>query len=301
MGLFSRRAKHDDTYPFLTAEHAEAMRDAARAELEQLGHHAVVAGGEALLEGGGAIGFDNLARSVADIPAASPEFTAIVGHYVASVVESLDSDPEPITEDVLAARGYLRLVDATVIPPSAMDGYAYAERVGDRVLAVVALDEPHTVRTVPSHDLAAVGADRARQLGYVNLLRDTNFERERIHAKGGTIHSLSGPSMFVGSRLLALAEEIAMLGAEAPFGAVAIAPDRHHLHFHIIEDIGVVKIVNLLQNVAIGAYDDEQGAISPCVYWWHGGNITQLTRFDADGRASIEVPDELTEILNTLA
>jgi hypothetical protein len=292
---------HDDTYPFLTAEHAEAMRHAARAELEALGHHAVVEGGEALLEAGGAIGFDNLARSIAEIPAHSPEFTAIVGHYVAAVVESLRAEPEPITEEVLAERGYLRLVDATMIPPSVMDQYTYAERVGDHALAIVAVDEPHIVRTVPGTDLAAVGVDRARQLGYVNLLRDTDFEREPVEAKGGTIHSLAGPSMFVGSRLLALAEEIAKLGAEAPYGAIAIAPDRHHLHFHIIEDLGVVKIVNLLQNVALGAYDEEQGAISPCVYWWHGGTITQLTAFDADGRASINVPEELTEILNTLA
>jgi len=301
MGLFSRRVAHDENYPFLTADQGEAMRQAVRDTLDELDEAGVVTEQEAMLAGGGGIGFDNLARSIADIPAASPELAAVCGHYVISVIASMTAEKEPLTEAVLAERGYLRLVDATMIPPAIEDGYAYAERIGDRAIAIIAVDEPHTIRTVPLEDLTPVGVERARQVGYVNLLRDAGFVREQIEVDGGLIVSLSGESMFVGSRLLALSEETALLGEEAPHGVVAIAPDRHHMHFHVIADLGVVKVVNLLQNVALAAYDEEQGAISPCVYWWHGGRFTQLTRISDDGSVSIDVPEGLTEILNSLA
>lgn len=301
MGLFSRRERNDHTYPFLTAAQAEAMYAAARAAIADAGLAGVVGDGEAVLESGGVIGFDNLSRSIAELPASSPELSAICGHYVASVIASMTAEREPITEAVLSQRGYLRLVDGTSIPPAIEDGYGYAERIGDRAIAIIALDEPHTVRTVPSQDLADVGIERARQIGYVNLVNDARYERESVEVDGGTVHSLSGPSMFVGSRLLVLQEELARLGVDAPHGVVAIAPDRHHLHFHVIVDIGVVPVINLLQNVALNAYNDEQGAISPCVYWWHEDAFTQLTRLGEDGTVSIEISAELTEVLNSLA
>ena len=94
--------------------------------------------------------------------------------------KAMSADPEPITEALLAERGYLRLIDATMVPPRAADEYAYAERVGDRMLAVVAIDEPHTIRTVPGSELEDVGAARARQLGYVNLVKDRAYTLEEI-------------------------------------------------------------------------------------------------------------------------
>lgn len=300
MGLFSRR-RADADYPFLTADQAEAMRDAAREALEETGHQAVVTQTHAILADGGVVGFDNLARVIADIEAHSPELRAVVGHHVAAIAEAMSGEQEPITEALIKERGYLRLLDADSVPPGMAQKLGYAERVGDRVLAVIAIDEPHTVRTVVGEDLDGIGAERARQLGYVNLLRDAAYEREVTEVDGGTVHSLAGESMFVGSRLLALGEELARLGLDATHGVIAIAPDRHHLHFHVIDDLGAVKVVNVMQNVALGAYADEAGAISPCVYWWHSGELTQLTEFADDGTVSIVVPPELANALGELS
>src|SRR5690242_5055592 len=142
MGLFSRRPRADGAYPFLTAEQGDAMRAAVRAECADLGVTALVEDSAAILESGGVIGFDNLARIIQEIPAQSPELAAIVGHHVTAVIEAMEAEPEPVTEALLAERGYVRLIDATMVPPSLADEYAYAERVGDRMLAIVALDEP---------------------------------------------------------------------------------------------------------------------------------------------------------------
>ena len=301
MALFSRRGTKDSEYPFLTAEQGAAMRGAVAEALDEISETAVIGDGHAVLSDGAIVGFDNMARAISEIPAQSPELSGVVAHFVTSVVASMRTEPATVTAEVLAASGYLRLIDAQSMPPQMLKDFEYAEWIGDRARAIIALDEPQSVRMVAGTRLEGVDLDRARQLGYVNLINDTLLEREVVEVEGGTVHSLSGASMFVGSRLLVLGEELARLGADAPNGAVAIAPDRHHLHFHVVQDLGAVKVMNLLQNVALGAYNEEQGAISPCVYWWHQGRITQLTRIADDGTVAIDVPDELTEILNTLS
>ena len=78
-------------------------------------------------------------------------------------------------------------------------------------------------------------------------------------------------------------------------------PFRHQLAFHVIRDASVIPNLDAMTSFAAAGYEDTPGAISPYVYWWRGGTLTQLSDREEDGEGlRIVVGDEFQELLERL-
>ena len=110
-----------------------------------------------------------------------------------------------------------------------------------------------------------------------------------------------GDSFYTASRVLALEAVVRQVtGRELPpEGALVAMPFRHQLAFHVIRDSGMVLALNAMASFAASGYEDTPGSISPYVYWWRGGTLTQLSDRDGEG-LRIVVGEDFGELLERL-
>ncbi|WP_084039436.1 hypothetical protein [Demequina sp. NBRC 110053] len=298
MGLFSRQPSVDAHLAPLTTREADHLRRDVVAAFAEHGSEVVDRGDHVADADGGVYGLHNLAMLCASLP--PRERPGAIRSHVAALVDSR-STSTPVTLADIERAGYVRAMDLAAVPDGIRDELTpYSRRVGDSLIALLTLDAPSAVTTVGPDDLARLDLRAAWSAGMANLRAVEVDAREQQDVDGCTVHSLAGESFFVGSRILVLEDEVARVG-DAPHGAVVIAPDRHHLHFHVVRDISVVAAVNLLAKVAGGAYAQEPGAISPHVYWWRTGALTPLTQRRDDGALTVVPPDDFVTLLNRLA
>ena len=112
---------------------------------------------------------------------------------------------------------------------------------------------------------------------------------------------LVGDSFFTAARVLVLDELVERVTGKplTADGALVAMPFRHQLAFHAIHDAGVIPALNAMASFAASGYADTPGAISPYVYWWRDGVLTQLSRKDGDGLL-ITVGEEFQDVLERL-
>jgi hypothetical protein len=89
---------------------------------------------------------------------------------------------------------------------------------------------------------------------------------------------------------------------EAPFGALAAAPHRHAVLYHVIRDRSAIKAINAMIPAAFGMFQEGPGSISPNLYWWQSGRLTLLpSRVTAKSIEFAPPPEFVENVLNRLA
>ncbi|MFH8470512.1 immunity 49 family protein [Streptomyces sp. NPDC017936] len=240
----------------------------------------------------------NLARWCRDAP--EETWPDLVGQHFTRL-ESASRGDEDAERLLRGTR--LRLLPHDAFPADAADRFRYVRPVAEDLVVALALDAPETVRVLGDSDVARAGLDALWAAGRANLLAEP-VEHTRVPAPSGALlHSVHGDSPFVSSKALVLPELVReVTGRDLPeAGALVAVPTRHLLAFHPIVDGTVVDAVNDLQAYAFGAYQDGPGALTPRLYWWHGGRLVCVTAFDRDSRVlSVVPPPELLELMRTL-
>ena len=112
-----------------------------------------------------------------------------------------------------------------------------------------------------------------------------------------------GDSFYTASRVLdldALAQRVTGLPL-GEHGALVALPFRHQIAFHPIRDTTIIPALGAMAAFAASEYEDTPGAISPYVFWWRGGTLTQLSEHDEDGgELRIVVGDDFQDLLERL-
>jgi hypothetical protein len=312
---FWRRARHeraaateqqqDPAFEFLTAEQGARLRELARVAFAEAGVEAVPHAQHLEAADGGQFGLWNLAASCAQAPGGEQDWPGVVREHVAATLRGLEGPQVSAmpAEEVLAAC-YLRVTDADSVPPQLRESLTYARPLAGNLLEVLAVDLPDTVALLNDEDVSRIGEAALREAGLRNLLDDPVDSYEVIGEPGsGALHAVEGSSFFTASKLLAFESLLrSTRGSDhLPYGAVVAVPTRHMLVFHPVEGIDVLGAVQQLTGLTARFYDEQPGGVSPFVYWWRDGELTQLSAPDGEGGLRVEVGDELTAVLNELA
>jgi hypothetical protein len=297
MGFLKRLTGRDqgpDWAPFLSGAQAREFLEAVAADLRRRDLQFQVADGVVDVEGGGQLGLANLAQ-VCNQAGRGEWQTVIARHFDAVLVPD---DAEAFRGDFEAARPMLkpRIYMVGDLPD---DAAIVSSQIGAGLISVLTYDLPTSVRTIHRDDADSwsVPIDELFAIALANIASAPDRpERTDVPFEGGVFHALHGDSFFVTSEILRLREHL----GDAPNGALVAIPNRHILLFHPLLDLSAVVAVQFLIQMTIQMFREGPGSVSPNLYWWHDGALTQLP-YDTD-RKGVQFfpPDEFVQVLNGL-
>ena len=288
----------DPAFPFLGAEEGRRFRAAVRAAFAEQGLETTVHADHVVSAGGIRFGLQDLAAACHAAPGGEPDWHETVALHVAAVVRGT-REPDALQRgdrDAVLRDVVLRVMGTSTLPD--VDWLSYARPLGGDLVEVLALDQPDTVHLLGDHDVRRFGEADLRAWGLANLLAQPYDAHEHLRLEGGgDVHVVTGASVYVASRLLVLPDLLRRtVGAgeevPTPHGLLVSAATRHQLAFHVIRDAGVVPALQALVPTTAQEYAEGVGPVSPWVFWWHEGRLTQVSAAgDPDGLRVLVSPE----------
>lgn len=270
----------------LTVPQAAHLRALARSAFADLGLETVPEGGVLRLADGRTLGLTNLARTVAAEPGV--RWAALVSRHARVMLASFEVRP-PESLDAVRDTLFLRVLAAGDLPSR-----GGVRPFGADLVQAAAVDHPdHVATLMEAEPIDRLGGwDVVAQAARANLvgLRAEQTRRWVDETTGAEV-LLSMGGFFHASRLLVLAAALAQdFGVEQPpHGVLVAVPNRHLLGAHVL--VGVDEALVALQRLAALAEREHQaapGPLSPNVYFWRDGAVSQVTRLGSDGRLVVD-------------
>ncbi len=298
MGFLRKLAGRDhgpEWAPFFSGAQGREFLESVAADLRRRDLQFRVGDGVVDVDGGGQLGLANLAQVCNQAPPS--EWGTVIGRHFDAILTKVDE--VEFRSDFEAARPLLkpRIYGAGDLPD---DAEIVASPIGAGLLSVLTYDLPTSVRTIHRDDAAAwaIPVDELFAIALANLegAPDRPERTEMPFEGGGVISLLHGESFFVASEILRLREHL----GEAPNGALAATPNRHVVLFHPLVDLSAISAVQFMIQMTIGFHRDGPGSISPNLYWWHDGAITDLPYATDRKGVQFYPPDAFVGMLNGL-
>ncbi|MFJ2442976.1 hypothetical protein ACIOWG_21525 [Streptomyces sp. NPDC087658] len=309
MRLFRRGPKRDgrDTprdpaFSFFSVGEAALFRSQVREAFAEHGLEVTLYADMVTDSSGRRFGLGNLAAVCHNDERGTRVWGDLARRHAGMVLRTMDgpSALDTLEPEQIRAQLYPRVISEDSLDPQA---FGYARSVAPGLYEVLALDLPESVMMLTDEALEPLGEvgwlrDRA-----LRNLRELPVEgRETVKDSGGTrFEVVLGDSFYTASRVLALESLVREVTGELipPEGALVAMPFRHQLAFHVIRDATVIPSLTSMVSFAAEGYEDTPGAVSPYVYWWRGGTLTQLSAKDEEG-LRIVVGDDFQELLERL-
>lgn len=252
--------------------------------------------------GGRRFGLGNLAAVCHNEPRGPRAWPELIRRHVGMVLRTMDAPSalDTMPPDQIRAQLYPRVISGDGLDPQS---FGYARSVAPGLYEILALDLPESVMMLTDEALEPLGkVPDLREMALRNLRELPVESHERVKGDDGAHFDIVvGDSFYTASRVLALETLVRQVAGQEipPDGALVAMPFRHQLAFHVIRDSGMVLALNAMASFAASGFEDTPGAISPYVYWWRGGMLTQLSDRDGEG-LRIVVGDEFGELLERL-
>ncbi|MEU5163286.1 hypothetical protein AB0G74_27265 [Streptomyces sp. NPDC020875] len=311
MGLFRRGAKRDRSdaprdpeFSYLSAGEGTRFRSQVREAFAEMGLEVTVYADVVTDSAGRQFGLANLAAVLHNDDRGPRAWPELVRRHVGMVLRTMDAPSalDTLSTEQIRAQLYPRVLGAEGFDP---ENFGYARRIAPGLYEIIALDLPESVMMLTDDALEPLGdLPYLRQQALYNL-RGLPLEGHET-VKGGDglrFEVVIGDSFYTASRVLTLESVVREVTGETmtPDGALVAFPFRHQLAFHVIRDAGLIPALNAMTSFAASGFADTPGAISPYVYWWRDGTLTQLSAHDEDGEGlRIVVGEEFQELLERL-
>ncbi len=293
--------ERDPEFDFLSVEQGMRLRRLVREAFAGRGIEVTVFSDYVQSDDGTQYGLYNVCANCHNAERGERDWPGVVSDHVDSILAAM-AEPDPLqelsTEEILA-RTFLRVSGTSTLPDT--DGFDYGRQMAEDLVEVLVLDCPTTVRLFHRDDLARFDLQALRTAGLTNLLADPIEDYQVLDGDGATMHIVLG-SVYTASKLLVLPDLMRRTaGVEEPaHGVLVCVPNRHQVAFHPIVDAAVLPSLQALAQFAAMGFSEGVGPVSPYVYWWQQGRLTQLSRADADGGLVIEVDQEFGQVLAEL-
>ncbi|GLF97819.1 hypothetical protein [Streptomyces yaizuensis] len=311
MGLFRRRPRRDGretprdpAFGYFSADEGARFRTLVREAFAERGLEVTVYADTVTDSAGRRFGLTNLAAVLHHDDRGRRAWPDLVHQHVGMVLRTMDepSALDTLSTEQIRSQLYPRIVGADAFEA---ENFGYARSPAPGLYEIIALDLPESVMMLTDDALRPLGDLRyLREQALYNLRGLPVESHETIRGEAGMrFEVVVGDSFYTASRLLALENVVRETTGEelTPDGALVAVPFRHQLAFHVIRDASVVPALNAMASFAATGYVDAPGAISPCVYWWHGGRLTGLSARDEDGEGlRIVVGEEFQAVLERL-
>jgi len=146
-----------------------------------------------------------------------------------------------------------------------------------------------------------ITAAQALDLALDNARGDQRLSVTEGDLGGVAVRRLTGPTEDAAAHLRRLGDYLPV-----PSDGVLVAlPDPATLIVHPVEGIGVVRAIERLRLFAQREFDRRSGALSPQVYWWHGGRLSliraDLVSQDGQTRLVVAPPPDFARVIAALA
>lgn len=311
MGLFRRGPKRDGRdaprdpeFSFFSADEGARFRATVREAFAEQGLEVTVYTDMVSDSAGRQFGLHNLAAVCHNDERGPRVWPDLIQQHVGMVLRTMDAPSalETLPAEQIRAQLYPRVVGAEGLDPR---NFAYARTVGPGLYEILALDLPESVMMLTDEALEPLGDLTFLRDQALYNLRGLPVEAHKTvkDSEGMRFEVVLGDSFYTASRVLALETLVRQVTGEelTADGALVAMPFRHQLAFHAIHDTGMLPALNAMVAFAATGYEDTPGAISPYVYWWHGGTLTQLSDRDEEGEGlQIMIGEEFQELLERL-
>ncbi|MGW2817527.1 hypothetical protein [Streptomyces sp. NPDC001415] len=309
MGIFRRGPKRDASdvprdpeFGFFSNGEGARFRAVVREAFAELGLEVTVYADMVKDSGGRQFGLGNLAAVCHNEPRGPRVWPELIRKHVGMVLRTMDAPSalETMPPEQIRAQLYPRVISGDGLDPQS---FGYARSVAPGLYEILALDLPESVMMLTDEALEPLGKVPDLREQALRNLRELPVEgHETVKGDDGMRFDIVvGDSFYTASRVLALEAVVRQVtGREVPpEGALVAMPFRHQLAFHVIRDSGMVLALNAMASFAASGYEDTPGSISPFVYWWRGGTLTQLSDRDGEG-LRIVVGEDFGELLERL-
>ncbi|MGW4031167.1 hypothetical protein ACWEFL_17925 [Streptomyces sp. NPDC004838] len=311
MGLFRRGPKRDGRdaprdpeFSYFSADEGARFRALVRESFAEKGLEVTVYADVVSDSGGRQFGLANLAAVLHNDDRGPRGWPELVRRHVGMVLRTMDAPSalDTLPTEQIRAQLYPRVLGSEGFDP---DNFGYARVLAPGLYEIIALDLPESVMMLTDEALEPLGDLRYLREQALYNLRGLPIEgHERIKGDDGMCFEvILGDSFYTASRVLALESVVREATGEelTPDGALVAMPFRHQLAFHVIRDVGLISALNGMTAFAASGYADTPGAISPYVYWWRDGTLTQLSDRDDEGEGlRIVIGEEFQELLERL-
>ncbi|MFF2062468.1 hypothetical protein ACFVWZ_11830 [Streptomyces sp. NPDC058200] len=311
MGLFRRGPKRDgrDTprdpaFSFFSVDEGALFRGQVREAFAEHGLEVTVYADVVTDSGGRQFGLGNLAAVCHNDDRGPRVWGELARQHAGMVLRTMDAPSalDTLPPEQIRAQLYPRVISREGLDPQS---FGYARSVAPGLYEVLALDLPESVMMLTDEALEPLGELRHLRDQALGNLRELPVEVSETvkDSDGMRFEVLLGDSFYTASRVLALEAVVQQVTGQriSPDGALVAIPFRHQLAFHVIRDMTMIPSLNAMAAFAASGFEDTPGAISPYVYWWRGGTLTQLSDEDEDCEGlRIVVGDDFQELLERL-
>jgi hypothetical protein len=315
MGFFSRaprrdpeHAPRDPAFPYLSEDEGALLRREVRAALAEKGLEATLSADLAVDASGRRYGLGNLAAVCHNDARGQAAWPGLIREHMARVLRLMDGpsvvDTLPVAE--LRRRLLPRVMPLDSIPDAR--GFGRAVPLAPGLVRVLALSLPESAVALKDSLVERVAERLGESPDDLTAVAEANMastpvEQHEVMGRGEGIRIdvLSGASIFTASRVLQL-DTLArsLTGRElGPDGALVALPFSRLLAFHAIRDARMVESLNGLARVAAVRHADSPGPVSPHVYWWRDGRLSQVTEVTGT-QIRVVVGSELQRLLERL-
>ncbi|MFJ6634870.1 hypothetical protein ACIQMR_26270 [Streptomyces sp. NPDC091376] len=311
MGLFRRGPKRDGDdaprdaeFAFFSVDEGARFRGQVREAFAEQGLEVTVYADVVADSSGRQFGLGNLAAVCHNDQRGPRVWPDVIRGHVGLVLRTMDAPSalDTLPADQIRAQLYPRVIGTDGLD---RDTFRYARALAPGLSEVLALDLPESVMMLTDDALEPLGdVPGLRDLAMANLRGLPVEGHETIEDAGGmSFDVVVGDSFYTASRVLVLDALVRQVTGQhiTADGALVALPFRHQLAFHVIRDAGVIPSLNAMAAFAASGYADTPGAITPYVYWWRAGTLTQLSDRDVEGDGlRIVVGEDFRDLLERL-
>ena len=243
-------------------------------------------------EGSVELGLENLGKVC--VRSAGEEWPRLALWQFRTLLEAVRATPKPFQE----VRSILK---ARLWPSGEVSEDSVHRDIGAGLCAVLVMDEPETIKTVPRTELESwpIGEEEAWALARDNLRGEgLTPETGRLPSDEGVqMSSLDDCEWYFASSHLLLMDELVPKGL--PYGVLVAVPRRSSLLYHMIENgQDLSRACLVLALIAAGLYEEGPASITDRVFWWRDGVLSPIWMAPAVDPVrglgiSVELPDEL--------
>ncbi|MEU3301496.1 hypothetical protein ABZ729_16965 [Streptomyces sp. NPDC006678] len=311
MGLFRRGPKRDGDdaprdaeFAFFSVDEGARFRSQVREAFAEQGLEVTVYADVVADSSGRQFGLGNLAAVCHNDQRGPRVWPDVIRGHVGLVLRTMDAPSalDTLPADQIRAQLYPRVIGTDGLD---RDTFRYARALAPGLSEVLALDLPESVMMLTDDALEPLGdVPGLRDRAMANLRGLPVEGHETIEDAGGmSFDVVVGDSFYTASRVLVLDALVRQVTGQhiTADGALVALPFRHQLAFHVIRDAGVIPSLNAMAAFAASGYADTPGAITPYVYWWRAGTLTQLSDRDVEGDGlRIVVGEDFRDLLERL-
>lgn len=292
MGIFRRRRPKpqgsgaglgpDPELTMLSVDEAARLRALTSSWFSGQRREVTISGAHVQSDDGTRYGLWNLAARCHETehPKAWP---GLVDEHFTVLLAAQDTDLSAFTDEEFGDSLRLRLVEK--LPDDLDDGPGFATEWAPGISRVLVLDLPTTVISPPSAYFAERGTpgrllDQAWQQT-ASLVVTEDLERLAI-GDHDEIWCVVGDSVFTATLAMFLPDLVHRFepGADLGLGVLFSLPHRHQVNYRVIDrPRTALDALLVMPSFTVAGYVDAASSVSPSVYLWLDGQVTQISAF----------------------